>query len=130
MTISVSEFRCEFPEFESEVLYPAPMLAFWAEFVQSTLVFSDIPVGVVNMAHKFAIAHYATKAASRQAQASGGGIAGQSSGAVASKSVGGASVSYDLMAASFSGVGDWSTTEYGRAYLTIIRPYSVGILQV
>jgi hypothetical protein len=76
------------------------------------------------------VAHYLTL--DRQSELSGasGGIAGAAVGMVASKSVGGASISYDIASSTERDGGHWNSTAYGRRWLNLARMVGAGGIQL
>lgn len=54
---------------------------------------------------------------------------GPAKGLVSSKSVGGASISYDTSAGQTEGGGDWNLTSYGQQFLTLASAVAVGAMQ-
>ena len=57
-----------------------------------------------------------------------GGIPGASKGAVASKSVGGQSISYDVASTMEMDAGHWGLTVYGNRFINIARMMGAGPL--
>ncbi len=62
--------------------------------------------------------------------AEAGGVPGNASGVVASKSVGSVSVSYDLASGMEMNAGHWNTTTYGRQFYRWVRLVGAGPAQV
>ena len=59
-----------------------------------------------------------------------GGSNGTAMGVVSSKSVDGASVSYDTSAVSWSDAGFWNATPYGKELWFLMRVYGAGAVQL
>lgn len=73
-------------------------------------------------------AHYLTVVG--KAAAGGSGQGGAQLGVVSSKSVDGASVSYDTTTASENGAGFWNATAYGRELWQLLRVFGAGAVQL
>jgi hypothetical protein len=75
-------------------------------------------------------AHNISIAAQNINQASFGGAPGTTGGAIQSKSVGSASVSYDDANSIVKDGGFWNQTVYGRNYMTLVNKYGQGCYQL
>ena len=124
----IAEFRAAFPEFLDAESYPGSAIQFWLEMAQA--FFSEKRFGVLYkkvlllfLAHKMALHGQNQKAVA------GGNAGFTDGGAIASKSVGGASVSYQTNAA-YDDAGEYALTQYGRALWAILRPFGIGCLQL
>lgn len=72
-------------------------------------------------------AHYLTANGS---QTECGGSSGSAMGVVSSKSVDGASVSFDTSSTTWSDAGFWNATPYGRELFFLMRIYGAGAVQL
>jgi hypothetical protein len=75
-------------------------------------------------------AHYLALEAIDAAAVAKGGLAGQPAGVVSSKSLGGASISYDNNLGTEEGAGFWNRTLYGRQLWRWIRMAGMGGVQI
>ena len=79
---------------------------------------------------EFFIAHNLAMDARNALSASKGGVPGQATGIVASKSVGGVSVSYDTGSGSMAGAGQYNLTTYGQQYYALEQIVGAGGIQL
>ena len=130
MTVTASSFRTMYPEFVSTDTYPDATINVWLpiaeQFVNGTEWGwndnADLGVCLV-LAHFLSLGQ-------RNILASGkGGIPGSNVGAVASKSVGGAAISYNTALTAVEGAGEWNATTYGQRYATLRSFYGAGAFQ-
>jgi len=125
MTITVAQFRADFPEFASTVDFPNSGAQFWLGIAYQLLNASrwgaqlDLAVELFT-AHNLAIEAKASR------DAKGGGIPGQQAGPINSKSVSSVSVGYDSSAALESNAGHWNLTVYGTRLIRLIRMFGAG----
>ena len=129
MTVSVSSFRSDFPEFASVVTYPDAQVAFWlglAGKLHSVDRWGDLlDYGVeLFMAHNLSIAARDAKAAAT------GGVGGGATGLLSSKSVDKVSASYDTGAVTIDGAGNWNLTTYGTRYIQLASMIGAGGVQL
>jgi hypothetical protein len=75
-------------------------------------------------------AHYLVFAAKDQMAAEAGGVPGEATGNISSKSVDKVSVSYDSSAITASGASDLALTSYGLRHLRLSRMFGAGGLQI
>lgn len=122
--MDIAQFRIDFPEFADSAVYTDGMIAFWdgiaAKSVDATRWGDLYSQGVALF-----VAHNITLQ-SRSIAGGGAGVAG----AVASKSVGSVSVSYDNAIAQLSNAGQWALTIYGQQYLQLARLFGAGAVQL
>jgi hypothetical protein len=116
--MKTSEFLAIFPEFEA---HPVERIEFF--LAQAEAAISEGRFGrqteygrALFCAHHLVCLNNANKDGSSK-------TASVASGAVASKSVGGASISYDTGSASESDAGYWNATSYGRLLWGLMRTY-------
>ena len=128
MSLTVQAFRNAFPAFPAEA-FPDGIV-----FIRLTLadkffspsVWTDDDVR--NHVMGLYVAHFLTVAGSK---ASGGsGREGSSIGLVASKSVDGASISYDNATTAQEGAGFWNASIYGRELYQLMQLFGAGARQI
>ena len=130
--LSVEEFREAFPAFSSADEYPdsavSAQLTLADKFFSSRRWSDDT---IRNHVMGLYAAHYLSAYGSK---ASGGtSTSGSSSptlGIVASKSVDGASVSYDTSSTTWANAGFWNATPYGRELWFLMRIFGAGAIQL
>lgn len=115
-----AQFRLDFPEFGSTTIFTDAMLIFWAG-VGAKVISQDHMGDLYNQALSLFVGHNITLQAGNIKAAGSGGTPGQSSGAIASKAVGQASISYDTASAMEPNAGHWNQTLYGRQYIQLTR---------
>lgn len=125
----IADFRAEFPEFASVTDYPDAMITFWSTLAEKMVVLAVwgelYATGVkLYTAHELVLAR-------RNAQAGvAGGTPGIFTGAASSKSVGGASISYDTTSATEKDAGWWNLTTYGRQFWRLAQMLGMGCIQL
>lgn len=129
MTVSNASFRADFPEFSNAITFSDQQVNFWLNFVNIQLSSSPTDWGVwLDPATELLMAHnLAIEAVNMRAGANG--IPGAIAGPVASKSVGGVSVSYSG-AAVIEGAGDYNLTTYGLRFTRMASMVGSGGLQL
>lgn len=127
--MTLAEFRARYPEFASTTVYPDVIVQDWLDTADTFLVPERWGTSL-NLGIGLFTAHFL--ALGRQSALSGanGAAPGVSSGVVASKSLGGASISYESIQGSFNNAGAWALTTYGRQYWTLFRMIGMGGLQL
>lgn len=115
-----AQFRLDFPEFGSTTIFTDPMLTFWAG-VGAKVISQDRMGDLYNQALSLFVGHNITLQAGNIKAAGSGGTPGQASGAIASKAVGQASISYETASAMEPNAGHWNQTLYGRQYIQLTR---------
>ena len=115
-----AQFRLDFPEFGSTTIFTDAMLTFWAG-VGAKVISQDRMGDLYNQALSLFVGHNITLQAGNIKVAGSGGTPGQASGAIASKAVGQASISYDTSSAMEPNAGHWNQTLYGRQYIQLTR---------
>ncbi len=129
MTISVAQFRADYPEFSSSSKFPNGQVQFWLNFAYQFMNAARWGSSLDMGAELFA-AHNLTIEARAQAEAAGGGVPGGTVGAVTSKSVDKVSVSYDVNAGIELNAGHWNLSVYGTRYIKLARMMGSGPLQI
>ena len=119
-------FRSAYPEFDS-LQYPDAAVLVRLKLAEKFFSEERWPDEDVR-AHCVGLyaAHFLAAHGSRAAGGEGGGA----TGVVASKSVDGASVSYDTSATTEEGAGFWNATTYGRELYQILRVFGAGAVQL
>lgn len=129
MTLVVSKFRTEFPEFADTTVYTDQMITFWAGFaevqVRQCVWNSQWQSGV-----KLYVAHEITIEAQSKKAASLGGVPGTSGGIANTKTVGSVTVGYDAATTTEKDAGWWNRTIYGQQYIRLARIFGARALQV
>lgn len=126
--LTLTEFRAAFPSF-TEALYPDAAveirLALANDFFRTPRWGDgDLRKHVMGLY----TAHYLSAFGS---QSQGGNGQGSSAmGVVSSKSVDGASVSYDTTSTAWSGAGFWNSTPYGRELWYLMHTFGAGAIQL
>ena len=126
--LTVAEFRQLYPSFTEE-LYPDEAVQIRLTIADKT--FSDPPWKAPDMRnHAMGLftAHFLQMQGS--AAVGGSGKGGSPSGLVSSKSVDGASVSFDTGSASWADAGFWNLTPYGRELWYLMRIFGAGAIQL
>lgn len=131
MDLDASTFRETFPEFGDPVAYPdkavESRIRIATGFVSKSRWGRLYEDGVLWLA-----AHYL--ALSGPVKKSGGATASgpipAPNGAVASKSLGGASISYDTSVGLPENAGVYGATAYGRQYIVWLRAFGAGGIQL
>lgn len=129
MTISVAQFRVDYPEFASSVVYSNSQVQFWLNFAYKFINTARWGSSTDMGAELFA-AHNLTLEARAQAEAAAGGIPGQQVGPLTAKSVDKISASYDTGAGTELGAGHWNLSIYGTRYVKLARMMGAGPLQI
>jgi hypothetical protein len=125
MTISVAQFRADYPEFSSTTNFPSSGIQYWLNVAYELLNASRWGAQL-DLGAELYVAHNIALEARAQKEALSGGIPGQQSGTVSSKSVDKVSVGYDTNAASEEGGGHWNLTIYGTRLYRLIKLMGAG----
>ena len=129
MTISVQQFRADFPEFGSSTQFTSSQVQFWLNaaysFLNTRRWGRQLDIGAeLYAAHNVAIEARAA------ASAANGGVPGEQVGPVNSKSVDKVSMGYDTSAGTVEGAGDWNLTVYGTRFMRMARMFGAGGIQI
>lgn len=127
--MNIVQFRIDFPEFSDNVRFTDAMLNFWAG-VGENLISEERFGTSYTYALSLFLAHNIVLAATNEASADAGGIAGGSAGAIQSKTVGSVSVSYDTASSMLPNAGHWNQTIYGRQYLQLVKLFGQGCIHL
>lgn len=129
MTITVAEFRTNFPAFVSSTVYPDVMVQMYLDLGYKLLrerKWQDI----LDTGVQFFTAHNLTLDAQANKQSAAGGIPTGQVGAVGSKAVAQVSVSYDNSSSMQPDAGHWNLTVWGKRFAWLMRMAGAGGLQV
>jgi hypothetical protein len=129
MTISPAQFVTNFPAFQNPTAYPIAQIQFWLTQAYSQLNAFSLGEQLDYAAQLFT-AHKLVLAFNASQVTAGGGGGGQSAGMVASKSVGGASISYDTGSTAIPGAGEYNATTWGQMLWPILRGALAGPIYV
>lgn len=129
MTISVAQFRADYPEFGSTAEFPASGVQFWLNAAYSFLNASrwgaQLDIGA-----ELYTAHNIALEARAKAESDAGGVPGSSVGPANSKSVDKVSVGFDTTVATEKDAGHWNLTIYGTRLYRMILMFGAGPVQV
>lgn len=129
MTITATSFRQAYPEFIDAVAYPDARIT--AQIAASALLMNSAAWGeLLDYGTQLFVAHKLAIGRRRQRVAGFGGVPGEVTGPVASKSVDKISKSFDTGAVTFDGAGDWNATEYGVEYYRLAQMIGAGGAQL
>ena len=123
--MNAATLRLDFPEFADNTAYPDGTINFWLSIAGKMLNavrFDDM----LDNATELFVAHHLVLWKRDQVAA----VPGQATGLVASKSVGGVSVSYDTNSTIEEGAGHWNLTVYGSQFIKLARMFGSGGLQL
>lgn len=133
---TTSDFRATFPAFGDRQGYPDAMIQIWLNLAGGTATQAASldasrwqqfwPLGVMLFA-----AHFIVLNKRDEQVAEAGGVPGNAtSGPTASKSVGAASISFDVNSTTEQNAGFWNLTTYGRQFYRLSRMAGMGGVQV
>lgn len=116
--MNIPQFRIDFPEFADVVRFPDATISFWSAIGEQQIS-ADRFGGLYVQAVELFTAHN-IKIVSQK----------NSGGALASKTVGSVSYSYDTASSMTPGAGHWNQTTYGRQYIQLARMIGAGCVQL
>lgn len=127
--MDVALFRSQFPEFAEETAFPDAQVSFWLTIATTRLNATRwgalLDAGLaLYMAHNLSLARQNAKAAAF------GGVIGQNTGPMASKTVDKVSATYDTKASTNEGDGHYNLTDYGTRFMELVRLAGMGGLQL
>lgn len=128
--MDLDSFRTNFPEFADQSRYTSGQLTFWSGIAALNVNPRAWGADMYPFAVQLYVAHEMTLAAQNSASGAYGGAPSTASGPVSSKSVGGASISYDTAQAGEKDAGWWNLTSYGKQYIRLARMYGAGAIQL
>ncbi|MDW3684900.1 DUF4054 domain-containing protein [Cupriavidus sp. CV2] len=127
--MDAAQFRQDFPEFSDTTRYTDAVVDFW--LIVAVSLVNECRWGVLtDQGIELVTAHHLVLAARDEAAENVGGIPGQMTGPLASKSVDKVSSSYDTGAATIEDGGFWNLTSYGVRYLTLAKLMGMGGVQL
>jgi len=129
MTITVPQFRADYPEFSSTSVYPNAQLQYWLTLAP-LLMNADRWGALMDMGTELFMAHHITLEAKAMAEAKNGGIPGITTGPVSSKSADKVSISYDVGSSIVPDAGHWNLTIYGTRFIQLLRMFGAGPIQL
>jgi len=129
MTITVPQFRADYPEFNSSTDYPNSQIEYYLALAEKLLP-ADRWGNVLDNAVELYVAHHIAMEARAQAEAASGVVPGQTTGPISSKSVDKVSVGFDTSSATEEKGGHWNLTIYGTRFLRLAKLFGAGPLQV
>lgn len=128
-TVSNDAFLAAMPGFANTILYPPMMIAMYLKLANKRLNYQrwgeTMPLGSMLWA-----AHFLTLDAQDIVAASSGKLVGAPSNPMASKSLGGASISYDTSSGTEVNAGHWNSTGFGRRFIRFCRMAGMGGIQI
>lgn len=127
--MDIAQFRTDFPEFASTSAFPDSQVTFWSGMGEKLIDSSRFGTLYTEAVELFT-AHNLVLARQSQVAVSTGGLPGGNAGAVASKAVGSANVSYDAAGSMEINAGHWNQTTYGRQYIHLVRLIGQGCYQL
>jgi len=129
MTVSIAQFRADFPEFSDATVYPDSAFTFWYA-IACKLIDVALWAGLFNIGAELYVAHNLVIEARAAAAAAAGAIPGETVGSLNSKSVDKVSMGYDTSSSVEKDAGHWNLTVYGTRYIRLARMVGVGAVQV
>jgi hypothetical protein len=127
MTITVAQFRADFPEFTDTTKYPDTMVTFWLTQA-GKLLRPDRWVDELDLGTELFVAHQLVIGARNQKN--GGSGAGASIAPISSKTVDKVSVSYDTGSVTMTDAGFWNATNYGQRFWWLLQMAGAGAVQL
>lgn len=129
MTVTTASFRTLFTEFASAARYPDPTISAYLALAPK-FVNVDRWAELADFGVSLWIAHMLVLSAPNQAAAARGKTPGQRVGVINSKSIDGASVSYDTTVATLKDAGHWNMSTYGLQFKQYSQMMGAGPLQI
>lgn len=127
--MDASTIREDFPEFADTSMFPDGQVNFWLG-VGRTFLNAERWGDSLDFGLELFAAHHLSVAAKDQATASSGGVPGQVSGPLASKSVNKVSASYDTGAATMENASFWNMSRYGIQFYRLAMMIGAGGIQL
>lgn len=129
MTITVSQFQLDYPEFGNVTTYPNPLVQFWLNFAYSML--SPTRWGnQLDIAAELYVAHNLALEARAQREAANGAIPGGSVAVLSNKSVDKVSAGYDVGSSTEAKGGHWNLTIYGTRLYRMMKMFGAGPITI
>lgn len=127
MPVARTDLITAFPEFGDTTRYPASQVDYWLGIADAQ-VSKDRFGTSRDLAVMLFVAHNIVLSARSVVTAATGGAVGAPLAVASSKSVGGASISYDTSLTAIPGAGVWNATSYGQRYYQMLRAFGSGPL--
>lgn len=127
--LTYQDFIVAFPEFSDEVSWPVLRVEMRIELANQFVRVCGLSDAVAAHLKGLYVGHYlaAYGPSSESGELANGS---EGSGIVSSKSVDGASVSYDTVTGAEAGAGFWNLTKYGREYWQLMQMLGAGGVQL
>jgi len=129
MTITVAQFRQDYPEFASTSQYTPSAVTYWLNLAYAMLNTRRWG-NQLDIAAELFVAHNLVLEARAQAESKNGGIPGQQVGPVNSKSVDKVSIGYDTGSGIETDAGHWNMSIYGTRFIRLAKMFGAGPLQI
>lgn len=129
MDFDISAFRSSFPEFADTTKYPNSAVTFWSNLA-AKLVLESVWGTCWTEGMSLYVAHELALSAQSLKTSTVGGTPGTFGGVANSKTVGGATISYDSTATSEKDAGWWNLTNYGKQFIRLARIFGAGCIQL
>lgn len=125
MTVTAQQFRVDFPEFANPDQYRTTDINLYLNILNPSV--DPFRWGqFTNLGIELWTAHFLVLDAVDRRTATAGGIPGQLSGLVSTKTVGGVSISYINIADTEKNGGSWNLTLYGRRWFRLSQMVGAG----
>lgn len=129
ITLTIEQFRLDFPAFSDTTVYPDSMLTFWLG-LGSLLINTDRWCELANYGVALYMAHNLSLEAQANKQAANGGIPGAPVGMLSSKSIDKVSAGYDTASVKEEFGGSYNMTTYGMRLYRLLQQFGAGPIQV
>lgn len=129
MAVTPSSFRQQFTAFASSSVYPDGMINAWLA-IGVQFVNADRWGELTDFGVSLWLAHNLVIQKRMNDQAAAGMTPGSNPGIVVSKTVDGASISYDVSAVTEQGAGHWNSTSFGTQFYRYMRMFGAGGIQI
>lgn len=130
MTVSISTFRTDMPEFSDSTAYPDSWITRYLNIANVQLSSGRWDASIIDYATELFIAHHLVLQQRRSKAATNGGAPGGNTGMLNSKSVDSVSAGYDTSSTALENGGQWNLTDYGIQFLQLARMYGAGGVQI
>ncbi len=129
MTITVSQFRSDLPEFADVTRFPDSFIAFWLGWA-AKMVNADVWADCVDLGVEMFTAHNLSLERKAMDVAAKGGVPGAQGGVLTGKAVDKVSASYDASAGIELGAGHWNLTIYGTRFIQMAKNFGAGPITI
>jgi len=130
MTVTVTSFRQDMPEFTDPSVYSAAMIT---RYINLGVNFQNQyrwDPSIIDYGTELFVAHNCVLDARNTAAVAAGGIPGTVQGVQTSKGADKVNVSYDTQAVTLENGEFWNMTTYGIRFLQLSRQYGTGGMQI